>query len=303
MIARANRPLLALAWMSLSAVGFSGMAVFVKLLGPRFPFFELVFFRSIINLLAVAPMVMRNRKAALRPPKGTLKLLIFRGIAGFCGVSSLFYSIQHLPLPIAMMIGWTSPIFVILFSRFFLGETVRPLGLAAIGVSFLGLLFLLNPWNNLNQGTALSPLAVGVGLAGAAAAGLAYVSVRAATAHVGAEVIVLYFMLVATVISTPLALWDFKIPQGSQTLALLGLGLFATLGQVAMTRGYLHAPASYVSAMSLLNAALSALSGWILFQETLSWMQWFGLLTVAGGIFAMTWLNRPVVPLDDGGSR
>ena len=52
-----------------------------------------------------------------------------RGLAGFVSLSCLFYSLSKLPLSIAMMIAWCSPIFVIAF--FFLrgeGEGASPAG-------------------------------------------------------------------------------------------------------------------------------------------------------------------------------
>jgi hypothetical protein len=54
-----------------------------------------------------------------------------------------------------------------------------------------------------------------------------------------------------------------------------------------MTRGYGVAPASVVSSLNLLNAAFSALSGWVFFGESLAWAQWLGMGLMVAGIVAV----------------
>lgn len=289
--------------MACSALGFSSMAIFVKRLAPSIPQFELVFFRSIVNFLVVLALMLAQRERislsragdpALQDPgirRKTRLLLSFRGVAGFVGVSCLFYSISHLPLPIAMMLGWTSPLFVIFFSHLFLKERLSPLAFLSITVSFVGLMLLLRL--DFSEGGFALPIgAVAIGLLGAASSGGAYVAVRAATARVGANLIILYFMGIALVLSLPTLFIDFHLPTPGQLVELIVLGLFATWGQVAMTQGYRFAPAGLVSTMSLLNAAFSAAFGWFLFDERLATVQWLGMAILGAGIASLTWGSK-----------
>lgn len=290
-----DQPLKAFAWMSCSALGFSTMAIFVKRLGAVVPEFELVFFRSILNLLFVLGLMLVRREKLNLPKDRNLHLLLtFRGLVGFGGVSCLFYSIHHLPLPIAMMLGWCSPLFVILFSRIFLGERIAQTGLIAVGLALVGLFFLLDPLG-LAGGAASARVLVGpvlIGIFGAAMSGAAYVAVRAATAQVGVNLIVVYFMMVSTLISAPLAIPGFRLVSSSEVFAIFMVGISAAIGQVAMTHGYRYAPASRVSTMSLLNAAFSAFFGWWLFNEQLASLQWGGLVILATGIAFLTWSKK-----------
>ena len=162
--------------MTASALTFSLMAVFVKRLAPVMPQFELVFFRSFINLAWVLALL-GLRRERLWPEHGK-RLLIFRGLVGFAGVACMFYSISRLPLPIASMLNWCSPLFVILFSRLFLSERMPPLSFVFIPLAFLGLLLLLNPWSA-QGGVPFRPAVIGLGAA--VFGGMAYVAVRAAT--------------------------------------------------------------------------------------------------------------------------
>lgn len=292
------------------------MAIFVKRLGSVLPDFELVFFRSILNLLFVLAIMLLRRENlfpdSLNPMRSgraqALRLhllLFFRGIVGFGGVSCLFYSIHHLPLPMAMMLGWCSPLFVMLFSRLFLGERLAQIALVAVGLAFVGLFLLLNPqlFERASSVQTIPLTAVLIGISGAAMSGAAYVAVRAATVQVGANLIVVYFMVVSTLISAPLAAIDFKPLTGTAPVAVLIIGLAAAFGQVTMTHGYRYAPASQVSTMSLLNAAFSAFFGWWLFNERLSSVQWLGMVILGMGVASLTWGDKGRKKPEQGASR
>jgi len=274
--------------MALSAFGFSTMAIFVKRLAPSLPQFELVFFRSLINLIVVSFFVFRGSHriwVSERP------LLLFRGLMGFLGVSCLFYSLSHLPLPVAMMLSWCSPVFVMIFSFIFLKERLpHRAGLwLLLAAASLGLLLKVD-LKSFSMG--LSPLAAAIGILGAASGGLAYVAVRAATARVGVHVIVFYFVAVSSILSLPLALHQFVTPRPEQWLDLLALGGFAALGQFAMTQGYGYAAAGIVSTMSLLNPVFAGVWGILFFNETLGPGQWFGMGGIGSAVVGLTWLSH-----------
>ncbi|MCM2322252.1 MAG: DMT family transporter [Oligoflexia bacterium] len=294
-----DKPALALIWMAASALGFSCMAIFVKRLALTHANFELVFYRSIINFLLVL-LVMMIGKEPFFPPEArkSWRVLLIRGVAGFSGASCLFYSIGQLPLPIAMMLSWSSPIFVILFSRLFLSERLTGGQVGGIAIAFLGLLLLVRPEGASAHGAWIG--SVGIAIFGAACAGGAYVAVRAATARVGVNLIVLCFVGISALLSFPLAAPTLAWPSLRDAIELLLLGAFATFGQIAMTQGYRFAPAGVVSTMSLLTAAFSAFFGWALFDEWLTALQWLGMVVLAVGIIAITLRGTPSEPRASG---
>jgi drug/metabolite transporter (DMT)-like permease len=298
--ARIDRVGVAFAWMVLSAASFSLMAVFVKRLSGAYTAGELVFYRSIVNWAVITVWMLSRGESFLPPGK---PLLVFRGVVGVAGMACLFYAIGHLPLPIAMLLSWCSPIFVILFSRLLLGERMRAQALVWLVGAFVGLLFLLGilPPSTAGvlgetQGRVVSLSAALIGLLGAAFGGSAYVAVRAASARVAPNAIIFYFAGVSTVLS---ALWSFwSGGRGLEVFAqahgreILLLALGATLGQIAMTRAYQNAAAGVVSSMNFLNAVFSALLGKWLFEEALSGFQWLGLLGAAVCVTAIALTHR-----------
>ena len=289
-----DRPLRALAWMALSAAGFTLMNVGAKLLirsstdGPALPEFELVFFRALVNVFWVSLLIVRDGQTFI-PPRGTRRLLLLRGLAGFLSVSGLFYSVGHLPLPVASLLSWSSPLFAILISWALLGEKLRRAQAVWVPVAFLGLVILLNP----DQG-GFPLFAVSVGLGGAAFAGAAYVAVRKATATLGIRLIVLAFVGLSVILSLPLMLYQgFVVPTLPQAWTLLWLGTAATVGQLAMTEAYRHAKAAEVSLMGLLNPVFATLIGVWGFGEGFGSVQGLGALILCGAVVAIGWPVRP----------
>jgi drug/metabolite transporter (DMT)-like permease len=287
-----DEPGRALAWMAGAALCFSVSGYFVKNLATTgLPTMELVFYRSLINAGIMLFLMLKAGEPLV--PKGDLQVLLLRGVAGFLSLACLFYSLSQLPLSIAMMIAWCSPIFVIFFSAAFLNETLGWPRLAWAAAAFYGLTLLVRPDSALEQGASFPLRAVGIGLAGAASAGLAYVAVRAATARVGVNTIVFYFTGISTLISLPFIWADYQAPHDEQITQILGMALSATAAQYMMTQGYRFAKAGVVSLMNLLTPAFSAIIGWLLLKESLSPGQFAGMVLIAGAILGLSWKKKP----------
>ncbi len=131
---------------------------------------------------------------------------------------------------------------------------------------------------------ALPLVPVMIGLLGSAFAGLAYVAVRAATATVGVNAIIFYFTATASLISAPLAFRQYSVLNVHQFSQLIIMGIFASIGQFAMTQAYRYAAAGLVSTMSLMNAVFSASLGWLLLGEVLVPIQWAGMVLVGASV-------------------
>jgi len=89
--------------------------------------------------------------------------------------------------------------------------------------------------------------------------------------------IVFYFAIIATFLSALPTVASWRTPHGLVWLAAAAMGLTATLGQLAMTRAYAHAPASQVGPFVYSS---------VVFAAGLDWLFWRKLpdaFTVAGG--------------------
>lgn len=83
--------------MTLSALAFSTMSLFVKLSGAAFASFEIVASRSIVQaVLGLIGCYMLGINPLGKP--GVRKWLFIRGLVGSTGLALFFYSITQLPL-------------------------------------------------------------------------------------------------------------------------------------------------------------------------------------------------------------
>lgn len=274
-------------YMVASAFFFSVMSAFVKAAGERLPSQEIVLARALIALVLCAALLWR----AGVPPWGRRRgLLLLRGAFGFLGLLCVFYSLTQLPIAEATVIQYLHPIFTALLAAAFLGERAGAALLAGVATSLLGVLAVARPAGvgSLDGSLALPPVALLAALGGAFFSGCAYVVVRKLAATEHPLVIVLYFPLVAAPASLP-AVWPvFVMPRGVEWLLLLGVGIAAQLGQVALTKGLRHEPAGRATALAYLQVVFAALWGTSFFGEVPDVWTWLGaFLILAGTLFAL----------------
>jgi len=81
-------------------------------------------------------------------------------------------------------------------------------------------------------------------------------------------------------ISIPFLLFSFVIPDLKSTLILLSVGVFAAIGQIALTYAYKLAPASEVSVYDYSNIIFSSIIGYMFMQEQLDFLEILGIVII-----------------------
>ena len=228
------------AWMLLAGACFALMGVFVKLGAAWFSSHEMVFYRSLVGLLLMLVGISlhqgwRGGLQLLGPHTG---LQIRRGLVGFVALATFFDALSRLPLSMAMTLNYASPLFLALLMPWQLGERPSNAQYATVAAGFGGILLLLRPW----QTPADDLLAGLVGLFSGVMAAFAYIHVRKlGRLHEPEWRTVFWFALVCGVAAAGLTSLDggwHKVANREQFGLILAFGLFATLGQLAMTRAY-----------------------------------------------------------------
>jgi len=273
-------------YMVVSALAFSVMSLFVKLVGEKgIPVLEIVAARSVVSLVISYISLKRLGISLLGQRK---VLLVARGLAGFIALNCVFYALTHLPLAEATVIQYLHPMFTAVLALFFLKERFSMATLACLIMSFIGLLFVVRPniaFSTLSQ--PLDEIAVLAALAGAFGSAVAYVLVRSLGKSEHPLVIVLYFPLVSLPCSV-LMLWnDFVMPQGVTWLYLLAVGVSTQVGQVALTRAMQTETASRATSFAYLQVVFAIILGLIFYQEVPN----SGTITGAGFIIMAAYLN------------
>jgi len=266
--------------MLVSGLCFTASGVFVKLAAEHFNAAELMLYRSLFIVLAIALFArIGGHRLATRHWRAHLA----RSAAGVASVLLFFWCLAHAPLATAVTLNYTSPLFLALIAGFFLRERVAWSSGLAIAIGFIGVLALLRPW------TDDSPLLPGLaGLAGGAVAALAYLGIRRLGAIGEPEWrTVFYFALLGVVVG--LAALPFTGASAIRTPdlpVLLGIGVFALAAQWSMTLAYARGPALIAGTLSYSGVLFAGLFDLLAFRESPSASAWLGmgLIILAGSM-------------------
>ncbi len=268
-------------WMVVASFLFACMGVCVKLAAETFSAPEIVFYRSAVSLLLMFSL-MRLRGTGFATPH--LRYQMFRGASGFVSLLMYFYAIAMLPLATAVTLNYTSPIFLALYFATFAGMRLRAGMIAALAIGFVGVVVVLQPTLSSEQ-LAGGLIALGSGII----SGLAYFNVRELGARGEPEArTVFYFSLFATLCSAVwMLLHEFHPVDLRGGLLLFGVGTFATLAQLCMTRAYKRGKPIVAASLAYTAIVFASLFGIVLWDEVLPAGAWTGIaLIVASGIAA-----------------
>jgi len=238
---------------------FASAGAAVKLASAQATNQMVVFFRSFFGLVALIPWLVRGGSAALRTPYPRRQ--VTRALAGLAAMYCFFYAIAHLPLGEAMLLNYSSPLFIPFIAWLWIGEPIPGRIGWAIGAGFAGITLILKP------GLGFLSLASIVGLASGVLTATAMVAIRGLAREEPTTRIVFYFGAVCSLASAPPLLWGWRTPSLA-TLALLVLvGVLATSGQLLLTRAYALAPAAHIGPFTYSSVVFAALFGWLFWGE------------------------------------
>ncbi len=287
-----NLPHLGSLWMLVAALGFAIMGALVKVGATKFSSAELVFYRSIFGLLAIYAYIFA-KKLPLKTP--VLAKHMSRALVGFIALVLFFYAIAHLHLATAVTLNYTSPLFLALFMPFLLHEKPKGILYIAVAIGFIGVVLLLKPTLHSNDA-----LAGAVGLASGAGAAIAYINVKQlANLNEPDWRTVYYFTLVSTIASGAWMLLSGLVGRPSFTTldwqdlsVLIGLGVSATIAQLAMTRAYRTGHTLTVASLAYLTVVLASFFGVLFWQEQLSAGEWLAIgLIILSGVISVNATN------------
>ncbi len=282
-----SRPLFALSLMLAATASFVAMQAGVKFARQAgFSTVEVMFMRTAPGLPLLWYLLRRNGHG-LKPQAP--KNLLVRSLFGSLAMVLNFASMQKLSLAQFSTLGLSQPVFVALASPLFLREPVRAATWLAMALSGAGAWLLLDPLAE-NRSVPLFPALFALGSALASA--VAHIWVRIAAEQDPPERVVFHFSAWVSIGSLAMGLVEGRLTQlpvgVSRTyfvLLVLALSGFGTLGQVLMTRAYVHAEAAKVSIVGYASIALAMLVDLVFWDlSPSSGAVLGGALMVAGGV-------------------
>lgn len=263
-----------------SAVLFSFMAIFVKMLSSTVPAAEIIFFRAFISVMIILAMVFAGKvefKVRAR------EKIIFRGIVGGISLILYFFSITMTSVSNAVLLSYTYPIFASIFSAMYIKEKLTKEKLFFLFLAFAGLMLIFQfDYSSLNTGDLLA-LVAGI------TNGMAIVSIRELRKTDSSWMIVFSFVLSGTVFSLFFLKGNVIVPSALDISLLLLMGIFGTVGQLFMTYAYKLCSTALGGIISMSSVVITALLSSIIFHESLTPSLLFGglLIFVSASFFSV----------------
>jgi drug/metabolite transporter (DMT)-like permease len=263
------------------------MQAIVKAEGETYPAVQLVFLRSLIGFISVAPLVWRHRAQLtnLTGLRSHLARIAFNSAALTCN----FAAFAALPLVLVTAIGFTRPLVLLTMAAIMLGERVSRTRFVFAGGGFLGVMVMVQPdaipWN-MGLLAAFGSVVFG---------SLAVVQTRR-LAHESTVVLMLFYTVGLTLLtSVPAAIVWVPIPW-SEAPSIILVGILAQLGQYCWLQAYQKQEARLLAPIGYLSIIFSAAAGWLFFGEIPSRSLCIGaiivVLTTMLAAPAESWVHR-----------
>jgi drug/metabolite transporter (DMT)-like permease len=266
----------------LAALSFALMSTCIKAASATVDTAVIVFFRSAVGLLVLLPWLLRHGRAAVQTtrPGGHL----WRAAFGICAMYCFFYAIAHLHLAEAILLTYSTPLFIPVIAWLWIRELPPPVIFPAVTLGLVGIALIVKP----GAALVLSPAAA-VGVLSGVCAAAAMVSIRRIADTEPAPRIVFWFSALSTVVAAlPLA-WAWRTPSPSALALLVATGVLATAGQLCLTRAYALAPAARIGAFTYSAVVFGGLLGWALWDEAPDAASVAGIVLVIGCCLLAGW--------------
>ena len=248
-------------YMILSVLFFSFMDILIKVT-DEYDVGQIMFFRALFGLIPIFFIIPKNRIKNFYKTKN-IKLHFFRSFFGAIAMAAIFIGLRNLQLAEVTALAFSGPLWVVLFSMFFLSEKIRLKRWIAVGLGFIGVIIISKPgFDNLNF-YYIYPIIFCIGFAGVS------ILIRKLTlAGEPVWLIAFYFSLVSGLgglLTIPLGLW--KIPNTYDFILLILIGLLGGIANLLLTQSYKLAEVTLTTPLKYLSLVIAIIFGFYFFEE------------------------------------
>lgn len=251
---------------------FTADVTTLRFLSPDVPFAQIIFFRSLCQLVIVALWIAFSRPALIysaRWPK-----LLLRGLTSLVCWWLYYASFQTLNLALASTLTFTTSLFVVAMAPFVLRERIGiQRGLTTV-LGFVGIVLA----SEVSGLTVETGVLFGLGSAFAAAILIFQNRVLARTEHTAT--IMFWIGLVASVGTLPAAVEGWRELVLADGLLLLTAGTLATLGMLFTVEAYRFGEVSALATFPYVRILFALAIGYFIFAEAISLRELFGAAVI-----------------------
>ena len=248
-------------YMIMSVLFFSFMDILIKVT-DEYDVGQIMFFRALFGLIPIFFLIPKNRIKNFYKTKN-IKLHFYRSFFGAIAMAAIFIGLRNLQLAEVTALAFSGPLWVVLFSMFFLSEKIRLKRWIAVGLGFIGVIIISKPgFDNLNF-YYIYPIIFCIGFAGVS------ILIRKLTlAGEPVWLIAFYFSLVSGLgglLTIPLGLW--KMPNPYYFVQLILIGLLGGIANLLLTQSYKLAEVTLTTPLKYLSLVIAIIFGFYFFEE------------------------------------
>ncbi len=250
------------------------------------PALQVAFMRFAVHLAWVIALYLPKEGVSLMRSR-TPGFQILRGCMLVSATMFNFTALKYLPLPVTISIFFTGPILVCLLSIPILGERVGLKRFVAVGVGFIGVLVIVQPWSERFDPAML------LSVCAAVSAAMYFVLSRRIRGADGNGTSQFYVGLTGTLVTLPFALHFWVWPSSSlQWMVLVLIGSAGMLGHTFVTRAHELAEASVLAPTVYSQMLFVTLASWLIFDTVPSTSTLVGAAIIISSGLYIWWRER-----------
>ncbi len=280
-----SRPLIGLTLCLVTVFCGVTTGILVKQLSEDINVFSTMFYRFLFSLplLFAYGLLLRGRKVLQINQR---RALVFRTIFGCFGMFFWFVSIRSMPFGIATALVQSSALFVTLLSPLLLRESVGIYRWSAVVFGFIGVLIITDPFKGEISWVASYGLAAAL-----AGAGLSLSLRQLGKGDEPVSVACWYNFMAFSVLCIVMRLvpGSFEQVDNHIWVDLAFLGLIAFGMQISITTAYRYCDAVVVASMRYIQMPVSAIFGYVIFSEVMSFNQIVGATIIIASCLVIGW--------------
>ena len=278
--------------MIVSVLFFSLMDILIKIT-DEYDVGQTMFFRAFFGLIPIYFLIPKEKITDFYKTKN-FKLHFYRSFFGAIAMAAIFIGLRNLQLAEVTALAFSAPLWVVIFSMFFLSETIRLKRWIAVGLGFVGTIIISKPgFDNLNF-YYIYPIIFCIGFAG-----VSILIRRLTLAGEPVWLIAFYFSLfsgLGGLITLPLGRWI--MPNTYDFILLILIGLLGSIANLLLTQSYKLAEVTLTTPLKYLSLVFAIIFGFYFFKEipTIYTLSGAGLIVVSSAIifFRENELKKPI---------
>jgi drug/metabolite transporter (DMT)-like permease len=276
-----NNPIAAVIWVTIAMALFAGLAVFARLaMNAGLHPFVVVFLRNVFAVAMLLPLLGWRGRSLFQSSQ--IGLYGMRVAVSLLSMLAWFYAISLIPIGEVTAISFLAPLFGTLGAIFFLGEKVRLRRWAALLIGFAGAMIILRP--------GATPLGLGqiCAILSAMSTGVVATMIKQLTARDDPDKIVFLTNIMLMPLSLMPALFVWSWPTLAMLFPLIGMGVCAVVGHIALVRGYAVTDASLAQTFEFSRLPFTVGIGYAVFSESIDRWTWVGALIIFASAIYIT---------------